>query len=119
MPRTRVFAYLGSALAGAILALVWSNSPSLPSARAQDAKRFQGGSGSTAQIADRTADVGRVPVPLPLGPAASPDGLDELTPEERVNVAVYEACNRSVANINTKATGTSLFLVDVVQEGSG
>jgi S1-C subfamily serine protease len=43
-----------------------------------------------------------------------------LTPEERINIAVYEAVNRSVANINTKATVASgLFLLEVPSEGAG
>ena len=52
-------------------------------------------------------------------PAQALDGGDELTPEERVNVAVYENCNKSVVNINTMATNTNLFLLDVVSEGAG
>jgi S1-C subfamily serine protease len=119
MSRIRLLGYLGSALAGAILATVLTSAPKIPLAQAQEMPRYQDRGAQPAQFADRTADAARLPVPLPIGPAASPDALDELTPEERVNVAVYEACNRSVANINTKATNTSLFLVDVVQEGSG
>ena len=44
----------------------------------------------------------------------------EFTPEERTNIAVYEAVNRSVVNINTKATvATGLFLLEVPSEGAG
>jgi S1-C subfamily serine protease len=43
-----------------------------------------------------------------------------FTPEERTNIAVYEAVNRSVVNINTKATvATGLFLMEVPSEGAG
>jgi S1-C subfamily serine protease len=43
-----------------------------------------------------------------------------FTPEERTNIAVYEAVNRSVVNINTKATVPSgLFLLEVPSEGAG
>jgi len=43
-----------------------------------------------------------------------------FTPEERTNIGVYEAVNRSVANINTKATVSScLFLLEVPSEGAG
>jgi S1-C subfamily serine protease len=43
-----------------------------------------------------------------------------FTPEERTNIAVYEAVNRSVANINTKTTVASgLFLLEVPSEGAG
>jgi S1-C subfamily serine protease len=51
-------------------------------------------------------------------PAAT--GAREFTPEERTNIAVYEAVNRSVVNINTKATvATGLFLLEVPSEGAG
>ena len=45
---------------------------------------------------------------------------NDLTPEERVNVAVYEHGNRSVVNISTKMVQSSrLFMFDVVSEGKG
>jgi S1-C subfamily serine protease len=55
-------------------------------------------------------------VPLPgAGPADR-----NFTPEERTNIAVYEAVNRSVVNINTKATvATGLFLMEVPSDGAG
>jgi S1-C subfamily serine protease len=43
-----------------------------------------------------------------------------FTPEELTNIAVYDAVNRSVANINTKASVSSgLFLIEVPSEGAG
>jgi S1-C subfamily serine protease len=43
-----------------------------------------------------------------------------FTPEEQTNIAVYEAGNRSVVNINTKATvAAGFFLVEVPSEGAG
>jgi len=39
----------------------------------------------------------------------SPERLKELSPEERVNVQVYEKCNRSVANIDTKSLQRNPF----------
>ena len=39
----------------------------------------------------------------------SPERLQELSPEERVNVQVYEKCNRSVVNIDTKSLQRSPF----------
>jgi len=52
---------------------------------------------------------------LPLPPS------DELTPDERVNVNVYENANRSVVNITTKATrlDTFFFSVESSAEGAG
>ncbi len=61
------------------------------------------------------------PVPPRVGGLA-PNDLDELTPEERVNIAVYENCNRSVVHITTKSVrGESLLLiaVEIPSEGEG
>ena len=45
---------------------------------------------------------------------------DDLTPDERTNIAVYESCNRSVVNISTKMVRTdTFFLFDTVSEGAG
>jgi len=55
---------------------------------------------------------GRVPVAAEAGRT--------FTPEEVTNIAVYDAVNRSVANINTKASVSSgLFLIEVPSEGAG
>lgn len=47
------------------------------------------------------------------------EGLDDLTPEERVSVAVYENCNRSVVHIETRGDNDSFFGRMVGSEGSG
>ena len=60
-----------------------------------------------------------VPQPLPTLPReAAADPLAEFTPEERVNIAVYENCNRGVVNISTKVVTESLFF-DIPSEGAG
>ncbi len=44
----------------------------------------------------------------------------DLTPEERINVAVYESVNRSVVNIGTKVPRTDVWsLFDSAAEGAG
>lgn len=54
------------------------------------------------------------------GVAADPAPLRQFTPEEQTNIAVYEAVNRSVVNINTKTTVTSgFFLMETPSEGAG
>ncbi|MCR4414274.1 MAG: trypsin-like peptidase domain-containing protein [Thermoguttaceae bacterium] len=46
--------------------------------------------------------------------------LDELTPEERVNIAVYENVNRSVVNITTRGyRGDRFLFVEIPSEGEG
>lgn len=53
-----------------------------------------------------------------FGPGPGP-GF-ELTPEEQINVAVYEQVNRSVVHITTRGSRTDgFFLVDVPTEGAG
>ncbi len=41
------------------------------------------------------------------------------TPDERVNIAVYENVNRCVVNINTKTTSEALFVFELTSEGAG
>jgi S1-C subfamily serine protease len=53
---------------------------------------------------------------LPLGNAAADDGL---LPEERVSIAVYEKCNRSVVHIATRSVAMDSFLQVSLREGSG
>ncbi len=62
------------------------------------------------------------PPPVGLAPEAmvAPALLDSLTPEERVNVLVYQQVNRSVVNINTKGiTGDRFLVFEIVAEGEG
>jgi S1-C subfamily serine protease len=54
----------------------------------------------------------------PAEPVAPDDDLG-LTPEERVNIAVYEKANRSVVNITTKAAREALLVFEIPLEGSG
>ncbi|MEO1992323.1 MAG: trypsin-like peptidase domain-containing protein, partial [Pirellulales bacterium] len=43
-----------------------------------------------------------------------------FSPDEQANIAVYEGANRSVVNINTKATvSRGLFLLEVPSDGAG
>ena len=58
----------------------------------------------------------RVPGSGAIAAASYPD----LTPEEAVNVAVYEKVNRGVVNISTKSVRSDGFLwVDIPEEGAG
>jgi S1-C subfamily serine protease len=56
----------------------------------------------------------------PAAPRAVPATERQFTPEEQTNITVYEAVNRSVVNINTKATvATGLLLIEMPSEGAG
>jgi len=57
------------------------------------------------------------PSPLPGGAGAG--FVDQLTPEEQVNIAVYENVNRGVANITTKSVRGDGFLFEFSAEGAG
>jgi S1-C subfamily serine protease len=68
----------------------------------------------------------QAPIGAPLSaehPAFIPTikpGVDDLTPEERVYVAVYEQVNRSVVHINTKGpAGETPFIIEPPAEGEG
>ena len=56
----------------------------------------------------------------PPTPQTDPPQRDELTPEGRINVAVYEGANHSAVNINTKSVRTDWFFMrEVVSPGEG
>lgn len=49
-----------------------------------------------------------------------PADVSDFTPEERINIAVYQRTNRGVVNINTQsARPDAFFLFDVPMKGSG
>ena len=53
-------------------------------------------------------------------PATHPSGPADLTPDERVNISVYEQVNRSVVNISTKGVREGdFFFFEVPTEGAG
>ena len=96
-------ACFSSALLGALAALVWVE-----------------GGWQHGAVAQESA-LGRDPrFDRPLLAANVRPGLESLTPEERVNIAVYETVNMSVVNINTKsARSDSFMLFEIPAEGSG
>lgn len=57
---------------------------------------------------------------VPVGPPGNLFTQSGLTPDEAVNVAVYDRVNRSVVNISTVSVGSSrFFLLAVPEPGSG
>lgn len=72
-----------------------------------------------------TARVGPSPTHTALRNAPANDplqdaDLSDLMPDERVNVIVYEKCNRTVVNINTRGyRATGFFFLEVPAEGAG
>jgi S1-C subfamily serine protease len=98
-----------SAVAGACISLAISHSRSVePAAVAQDGPALP------------PANVGpELPLRQPQ-PTPAPLPGDDLTPEERVNVAVYDNANRGVVNITTKGfQGERFLMIEVPSEGEG
>ena len=59
------------------------------------------------------------PGPVVAAPPVPPVAL-EFTPEERVNIAVYENVNRAVVNITTKGyQGERFLMIEIPSEGEG
>src|SRR5687767_2668945 len=101
---------LASALVGAAASAFYEALPVTGGANAQEARPIP-----FPRVDATTAS--RRPVPAAPGPRQP---QDDLTPEERVNVAVYENVNRSVVNISTKVMrGESFFFSESPQEGAG
>ena len=66
------------------------------------------------------ASCSRYLLSAPIGSDKSAQVSRQLTAEEKTNINVYEASNRSVININTKATVTTgFFLMESPSEGAG
>jgi len=65
-------------------------------------------------LAQETRLPGRLPPPVEPAPFSG----EPFTPEERVNIAVYENCNRSVVHITTR-TVVQEFIFETPREGSG
>ncbi len=66
-----------------------------------------------------TYAVGQVRAPQPSRPAAAPE-LNDLTPDEAVNVRVYQSANRGVVNVMTRSAPEEDFLsAGGPREGSG
>ena len=56
----------------------------------------------------------------PLAAPGSAPLLDAFTPDEQVNICVYQQVNRSVVNINTRGvSGDRFLLFEIVSEGEG
>jgi S1-C subfamily serine protease len=110
--RSQLILCLGSGVIGAAV-MAWlpgGPSPLDKLAAGQD------GTGAVSPL-ERTTQPGPAVQPLPIGRAALTP--DEYSPEERVNISVYENCNRSVVNINTKVVNQALMLFESMQEGAG
>jgi S1-C subfamily serine protease len=104
---------LASAVAGAVLVETWRGvAPTRPLVAQEP--RLQ------PLPPPQRADAGRPPR-VPGGPVANNSAADHgLTPDEAVNISVYEAVNRSVVNINTRTVRNGAFMLfEAESEGAG
>lgn len=135
MKRIAALCALSALLGGAASFLLSGNENATSQAVAQGAREPAYSQGGYPPPASR----GYSPVPVPpaqpapafglppagpasVAPAQSPYRVepDEYTPEEKINIAVYEAANRSVVNITTKGyLGDRVLFVEVPSEGEG
>lgn len=102
---------LVAGLAGAATATVFWGSSSPPRLAAQELAPLP------AQGGRRSLPVDRASAELPVDRRNFQE--DGFTPDERVNIAVYENCNRCVVNINTKLTTEAFFVFELAAEGAG
>jgi S1-C subfamily serine protease len=94
-----------AAVSASALTAWWVNGPIDRTLTAQDLGNRQfAASGPVEELAPMTAKI------------YDPDGL---TPEEAINVAVYEAVNRGVVNITSKTKGERFLMMELTSEGSG
>ena len=102
--RKNLMLCLISAVVGGALATVLYNQPNPPDrVAAAEPPR------SPVPLYAQAAPSGTNPQPVVARPQRPVD--DDLTAEERTNVAVYENVNRSVVNIVTKIPGTAGLLM--------
>lgn len=101
-----------SAILGGLIALLFHETPWLNPAEAEDRVATE----KTVTRASFSIEENRTFAPTNLPPVYNREGL---TPDEAVNVAVYEAINKSVVNINTKSTHSAALIFDVHAEGTG
>ena len=97
-----------SAGLGAIVALGWQQS--------QPADQHQAPTPGQVWQTPPSPPQGAAPVAYQGGPSV----LDSMTPDERVNIAVYQQTNRSTVNIDTLGPSGDRFLMfETIAKGKG
>lgn len=130
MKRTIALCVLSGLLGGVVATLVTNSPDPTPQSMAQEP--FANG---RAAAGDPASGLAPVQAPAQAPPQGPPRGVTyqiapprqpiadlppDLTPEEYVNIAVYEGCNRSVVNISTKGLQGDRFLwIEIPSKGEG
>jgi S1-C subfamily serine protease len=115
MRKTIILSTIAAILGGFLSVLLFSGqSATDPRINAQEPRSEAPWLAQNRAVA--TAPAGMASPAVPLTEAA----LQGLTPEERVNVTVYQNVNRCVVNINTRSVQTDRFMMfEVPSEGAG
>ncbi len=112
------FGCLCSALLGGVIALALGEARPGPSVAVAEGPRLTPELPSEPARKAAPRDAAAKP-PRAEGPATSL-GPDELSQDEQINIDVYEAVNRSVANITTRGVrAEGFFMLEVPTEGAG
>jgi S1-C subfamily serine protease len=90
-----------------------------PQAGRLPAARVPGDSSAAERVAEPVAPgpAGQAGPPLAVGRTTLP--VEDYTAEERVNIAVYENCNRSVVHISTMVVNQGMMFFESSEEGEG
>jgi len=113
MKKPLILCVVSAALGAAVAIYLYDRPVSGPTTNAQE----------PAEGRRRPSWVPGKDLPLTETPEGQPPAdvnLTNLTAEERTNVAVYQKCNRSAVNINTKSVQTDYFFMrEIVSPGEG
>lgn len=123
MKRTMFLCGISAILGGILSSLIFSPWASVPSSLAQVAAS---GVGSAEELSPAFGFGPGPQGPIDMNAGAhsatpiTPEDLNELTPEERVNIRVYESANRSVVHVTTAGyRGDRFFFVEIPSSGEG
>lgn len=109
--KTLVLCAVSALLGGAVAIFLYDPPQTEPQSNAQEFGRWKPPEVDFAS---------RIPTGSPTASEEIPPEYADLTPEERVNVAVYENVNRSAVNINTRSVQIDYFFMrQSVSEGEG
>ncbi len=121
MKRTALYCLI-SAILGGLVAVALSRGPGVEpiSAAQEPGPAGVGPAGGPALALPLPPGDPRAAMPPAVAAGTTAPDTAEYTPEERVNIWVYEQANRAVVNITTKGLqGDRIFMIEMQSEGEG
>jgi len=121
MKRTLSLCVVSAVVGGLVASAIFGTHDPLPQTSAQTLPPNIGAGGSPSGFARAPALGSPTDLDGGLRPAIpDPRDLEELTPEERVNIAVYENVNRAVVHVTTVGLrGDRFFFMEIPSAGEG